>query len=109
MREPIFQARATLLPAAQRPRLIPAWRPAISPIASSQVEPDLSIPSLGIFFASGPDEAQIGNTFSCAFQLLTWPDPACDPIAVGVEFAFLEGTTMVGMGKVVAVDHADGA
>ena len=109
MRGPIFQAQATLLPAAQQPRLVPGWRPTICPIVSSPAVIDLSVPSLGVFFASGPGQAQIGTSFSCTFQLLAWPDPACDPIAVGADFAFLEGTTVVGTGKVVAVDHADGA
>ena len=109
MRGPLFQAQATLRAAAQHPRLVPGWRPVISPIVASTGEPDLSVPALGIAFASGPGQAHPGNTFSCAFHVLAWPDPLCDRIAVGVEFAFLEGLSVVGIGKVVAVGHADGA
>ena len=109
MRSPIFQVQAALLPAAQRPRLVPGWRPAIAPITADTREPDLSAPALGIAFSSGPGQAEVGSTFSCTFQLLAWPDPLCDCLAVGVEIAFLEGESVVGTGKVIAVSHSDGA
>jgi hypothetical protein len=109
MRGPLFQAQATLHPATQQHRLVPGWRPMISPIVAGTRNPDFSFPALGIAFASGPGQAYPGNTFSCAFHMLAWPDPLCDRIAVGVEFAFLEGISIVGIGTVTAIDHADGA
>jgi hypothetical protein len=109
MRGPLFQAQATLHPTTRQPRLVPGWRPTISPIVASTSSPDFSVPALGIAFTSGPGQTHPGNTFSCAFHVLAWPDPLCDRIAVGVEFAFLEGTAVVGVGMVTAVDHADGA
>jgi len=109
MHGPLFQVQATLLPAASRSRLVPEWRPTISPIVESTGRFDLVIPSLGVAFASGPGEVQIGAVFSCSFHLLAWPDPLCDCIVVGVEFSFLEGVTVVGSGRVVAVDHGYGA
>ena len=106
---PLFQVQAMLLPAAHSPRLVPGWRPTISPIVKDTGGPDPAVPSLGIAFVSGPGEAQMGSAFSCSFHLLAWPDPLCDRITAGVEFAFLEGVTVVGTGKVVAVDHGHGA
>ena len=98
-----------LLPAVQLPRLVPGWRPTISPTLTDRGGPDPAVPSLGIAFVSGPGEAQVGTAFSCSFRLLAWPDPLCDHITTGVEFAFLEGVTVVGTGKVIAVDHGHGA
>ena len=109
MRGPLFQAQATLHPATRQPRLIPGWRPAIYPIATSTGALDLSVPGLGIAFDSGPGQAVPGNPFACAFQLLAWPDLLCDRFVVGAEFAFLEGTCVVGTGIVTAVDHVAGA
>lgn len=105
MRSPLFQAQARLHPATGQTRLLPGWRPAIVPIAASTCEPDLSIPALGIAFVSGPGEAQPGNPFVCAFHVLAWPDPLCDRITVGTEFAFLEGSSVVGGGLITAVDR----
>ena len=107
MRSPLFKAQATLLPAAQRPRLVPGWRPVISPIVDGKS--DISAPALGIAFADGPAQAEIGRSFHCAFHLLAWPDPLCGALFAGVEFALLEGTSVVGTGTVVAVEPTDGA
>ena len=108
MRIPLLEARATLLPEANRPRLVPGWRPAIAPIMDNG-EPDMSAPVSGIGFTSGPGEAAPGSTFFCAFRLLAWPDPLCDRFAVGIRFAFLEGASVVGTGEVLPIGHADGA
>ena len=106
MRSPIYRSEVVLLPAADRPRLVSAWRPMLVPFAGAT--PATSEPGLGIAFASGPGQFEIGSPATCAFQLMAWPDPTCDRIAVGVEFALLEGSTMVGTGKVIAMEPASG-
>jgi hypothetical protein len=106
MRSPIYKAEIMLLPAANRPRLVPGWRPGLAPFADTT--PATPEPGLGIVFASGPGQIEIGSPATCAFQIMAWPDPACDRIAVGVEFALLEGSTMVGTGKVIAMEPASG-
>ena len=106
---PLIQAEATLLPIAHRPRLIPGWRPTVALVAPGTSDPDLHAPALGIGFFDGPGQAQIGSRFFCTFRCIAWPDPLCQRLTAGVEFAFLEGTTVVGVGKVVAVGPTDGA
>ena len=106
---PLIRAEAILLTAAQRPRLIPGWRPTVALVALGTTDPDLQAPALGIRFFDGPGQAQVGARFFCTFRCIAWPDPLCHHLVVGVEFAFLEGTTVVGIGKVVAVSHTGGA
>ena len=72
-------------------------------------KPDLSLPALGIAFTSEPEQAEPDTTFSCVFQILAWPDPLCDRIAVGTAFGLLEGNTVVATGKVLAIKPAIGA
>ena len=107
MRGPIVEAQATLLPSANGPRHVVAWRPTIAPSLSTG-EPDLSAPASGIAFAHGPAQADIGQVFTCGLQLLAWPDPLCTRFAPGVEFVLLEGATTVGRGKVIAVSDRAG-
>jgi len=102
---PLLEAYATLLPAAQRPRWILHWRPVIAPLIAG--EPDPSVVPLGIAFAAAPEQVAVGCAFSCVFQLLAWPDPACDRFTPGVEFGFLEGAVMVGRGRLVAVNDSE--
>ena len=103
----LLKAEATLLPAAGHPRMIPGWRPAVAPFDMSRV--DTSAPALGIAFTKGPGSAQVGVPFECIFQCLAWPDPRCDHLRVGTEFAFLEGSTVVGHGRIIGSGQSGGA
>jgi len=101
MGNPLLTAEAILLPVSQSRRLLPSWRPTVLPFTGGKL--DSAAPALGIAFAGDAGEAEVGRPFSCSFQLLAWPDPLCERFAVGTEFAFMEGTAIVGKGKVMAV------
>lgn len=106
MRGPIYKADVVLLPAAKQPRLVPDWRPTLSLGTGGNL--DSSQPPLGIVFADGPRRLDIGTPGVCAFQLLAWPDPTCDRVVPGVEFTLLEGSAVVGTGKVFAMEASGG-
>ena len=106
MQCPLINANITLLSTVEHPRLMPDWRPTISPLIAGTKKSDESVIPLGIGFTNCPSQLQPGSTVNCSFKILTWTAPLCELFVAGVEFAVLEGKSVVGSGSVTAIEHS---
>jgi hypothetical protein len=109
MQCPLINANITLLTSVEHPRTVPDWRPTVSTSIARTNDSEHSAIPLGITFTSSPSQLQPGNTVNCSFRILAWAAPFLELFVAGVEFAILEGTTVVGSGMIIAVEHPSDA
>jgi translation elongation factor EF-Tu-like GTPase len=64
---------------------------------------------LGVAFLSGPENVELGKSFSAELALIYYPNPIYDALVPGAKFTIREGARIVGYGRVnrmVAPDDA---